>query len=105
VRFAKGRLPPVKGFWSLTLNDENMFFVPNPINRYAISLRTRPAFEADGSRLLYIRNQDPGPDKAANWLPAPKGRFRLRMRLYWPDANNPSILDRSWVIPAVTKVG
>jgi len=104
VRFAQGRLPPVKGFWSLTLYDEDMFFVPNPINRYSISLRTQPKFEADGSLILYIQNRDPGPDKAANWLPAPKGRFRLMMRLYWPDANNPSILDRSWVIPAVTKV-
>jgi hypothetical protein len=33
MRFEKGQLPPVKGFWSLTMYDENMFFVTNPINR------------------------------------------------------------------------
>ena len=37
----------------------------------------------------------------ANWLPAPKGKFRLMLRLCWPDENDPSILDGSWVIPTV----
>jgi len=105
VRFAKGELPPAKGFWSLTLYDEKMFFVANPINRYAISLRTQPKFEADGSLVIDIQNESPGPDRQANWLPAPKGGFRLMMRLYWPDENDPSILDGSWVIPSVTKLG
>jgi hypothetical protein len=27
------------------------------------------------------------------------------MRLYWPDESNPSILDGSWTVPAVRKVG
>ncbi len=105
VRFEKGELPPVKGFWSLTLYDEHMFFVANPINRYAMSLRTHPKFEADGSLVIYIQNESPGPDRQANWLPAPKGGFRLMMRLYWPEENTPSILDGSWVLPAVTRVG
>ena len=29
------------------------------------------------------------------------GKFILMMRLYWPDDSPPSILDGSWVIPAV----
>jgi hypothetical protein len=44
LRFAKGQLPPVKGFWSVTMYDEAMFFVANPINRYSMSLRTNPKF-------------------------------------------------------------
>ena len=34
VSFPAGQLPPVKGFWSLTLYDQYHFFVPNTINRY-----------------------------------------------------------------------
>ena len=40
VRFEKGRMPPVKGFWSLTMYDKDFFFVPNPINRYSVSQRS-----------------------------------------------------------------
>jgi hypothetical protein len=105
LRFDKGQLPPVKGFWSLTMYDENMFFVANPINRYSMSVRTNPKFEPDGSLVIYIQNESPGADKEANWLPAPKGKFHLMLRLYWPDENNPSIIDGSWVIPPVTKAG
>lgn len=104
LKFPKGQLPPVKGFWSLTMYDENMFFVANPINRYSMSVRTNPKYEADGSLVIYIQNESPGADKEANWLPAPKGKFTLMMRLYWPDEGDPSILDGSWVIPAVQKV-
>ena len=39
MRFPKGQLPPVGGFWSLTMYDENYFFVANPINRHSISAR------------------------------------------------------------------
>ena len=104
IRFAKGQLPPVKGFWSLTMYDENMFFVENPINRYSMSMRTNPKFEPDGSLVIYIQNESPGAGMEANWLPAPKGKFSLMLRLYWPEETQPSIVDGSWVIPPVTKV-
>lgn len=103
LRFPKGQLPPVKGFWSLTMYDEQMFFVANPLNRYSMSLRTSPAYEPDGSLVIYIQNESPGADKEANWLPAPKGKFHLMMRLYWPAEGKPSIIDGSWMIPAVEK--
>jgi len=103
MRFEKGQLPPVKGFWSLTMYDENMFFVANPINRYSMSMRTNPKLEEDGSLVIYIQNESPGADKEANWLPAPKGKFSLMLRLYWPEENHPSIIDGSWVIPPVKR--
>ena len=103
MRFAKGQLPPVRGFWSLTMYDEQMFFVANPINRYSMSVRTNPVYEADGSLVIYIQHESPGKDKEANWLPAPEGKFHLMLRLYWPDEKAPSIIDGSWVIPAVEK--
>lgn len=105
LRFAPGQLPPVKGFWSLTMYDENYFFVANPINRYAISLRDKPTFEADGSLVISIGHENPGEGRQANWLPAPAGKFYLMLRLYWPDENDPTILNGSWIIPAVTEVG
>jgi hypothetical protein len=103
LRFSKDHLPPVKGFWSLTMYDESMFFVANPINRYSMSVRTNPKYEADGSLVIYIQNESPGGDKEANWLPAPKGKFHLMMRLYWPDENPPSIIDGTWLVPAVAR--
>lgn len=104
MRFEKGQLPPVEGFWSLTMYDQNMFFIANPINRYSMSVRTNPTYEADGSLIIYIQNESPGTDKEANWLPAPKDKFHLMLRLYYPSAKDPSILDGSWTIPGVTKV-
>ena len=104
LTFPKGETPPVKGFWSLTMYDENMFFVANPINRYSMSIRTNPVMGEDGSLTIYIQNENPGSDKEANWLPAPAGKFHLMLRMYWPDEKSPSIIDGSWKIPAVTKV-
>jgi hypothetical protein len=40
ITFPKGQLPPVKGFWSLTLYDEHHLFHPNALKRYSAP-RTR----------------------------------------------------------------
>jgi hypothetical protein len=101
VRFTKGQLPPVRGFWSITMYDGNYFFVQNPINRYSISARQNLKANPDGSIDLYIQNQSPGTDKQSNWLPAPKDKFILMMRMYWPNEKSPSIIDGSWKPPAV----
>jgi hypothetical protein len=101
LHFDKGQMPPVDGFWSLTMYDAAYFFVPNPINRYTVSQRNKLAANPDGSVDLYIQNESPGKAKEQNWLPAPKDRFILMMRLYWPKETPPSILDASWKIPGV----
>ncbi|MCL5779159.1 DUF1254 domain-containing protein [Limibaculum sp. FT325] len=104
LTFPKGQLPPVNGFWSITMYSAEYFFVANPLNRYSISARQDLKANADGSVDIYIQNDSPGKDKESNWLPAPKGKFVLMMRLYWPKEGNPSILDGSWVIPPARKV-
>jgi hypothetical protein len=104
LHFNKGELPPVDGFWSLTMYDANYFFVPNPINRYTVSQRNKLKANGDGSVDLYIQNESPGKDKEQNWLPAPKDQFILMMRLYWPKEKPPSLLDGTWAIPAVKEV-
>jgi hypothetical protein len=104
MRFAKGELPPVKGFWSVTMYDPQYFFVANPINRYSISPRQNLKSNPDGSVELYIQKDTPGADKESNWLPAPAGKFVLILRMYWPDETEPSILDGTWTPPPVKKV-
>lgn len=104
IRFEKGQLPPVNGFWSITMYDSKYFFVANPLNRYSISPRQDLKVNADGSVDIYLQNESPGKDKESNWLPAPKDKFILMMRLYWPKEGNPSILDGSWVLPPAKKV-
>ena len=104
MRFAKGELPPVQGFWSVTMYDSEYFFVANPINRYSISPRQNLKSNPDGSVDLYIQKDSPGADKESNWLPAPDGKFILMLRMYWPDETAPSILDGTWTIPPVKKV-
>jgi hypothetical protein len=104
LSFKQGELPPVEGFWSLTMYDAAFFFVDNPLNRYSISGRQHLKVNLDGSTDLYIQNESPGPNKEANWLPAPTGKFLLMMRLYWPHEKSPSIINGSWVLPPVEKL-
>ena len=104
IRFAsKDDLPPANGFWSLTMYDNEYFFVPNPLNRYTLSERNQLKANADGSIDLYLQKDNPGPDRESNWLPAPDGPFIPMFRLYWPKENPPSVLDGSWWPPVIEK--
>ena len=103
LHFKKGEMPPVNGFWSLTMYDASYFFVPNALNRYTLSQRDPLKANADGSVDLYIQHDSPGKDKESNWLPAPADQFILMMRLYWPKETPPSLLDGSWKIPLVSE--
>jgi hypothetical protein len=101
AHFNKGELPPATGFWSITMYDKDYFFVPNPINRYTVSSRSKFKANADGSVDLYFQKDSPGKDKEPNWLPAPSDEFVLMMRLYWPREKPPSLLDGTWKPPEV----
>ncbi len=101
IRFPKAQTPPVEGFWSITMYNSQYFFVANPINRYSISPRQNLKENPDGSIDIYIQKDSPGADKESNWLPAPAGKFILMLRMYWPNENDPSILDETWAIPPV----
>jgi hypothetical protein len=87
IHFDKGATPPVAAFWSITLYDADGFQVGNALNRFAVSSWMPFVYNADGSLDLYFQNKSPGPDKEANWLPAPTGPFNLTMRLYSPEAD------------------
>jgi hypothetical protein len=103
LTFPAGQLPPVNGFWSITMYqiDKGWWFVPNALNRFTVSLRNNPKYNADGSMTLYLQNNSPGQDMETNWLPAPNGDFVAMLRMYWPKEQSPSILNGSWKVPAV----
>jgi hypothetical protein len=104
MRFARGQLPPVNAFWSLTMYDEpQSLLVENPINRYLINSPMLPQLkrDADGGLTLVIQNESPGKDKEANWLPAPKGPFSMIMRLYWPKE---AAVEGKWERPPLERV-
>jgi hypothetical protein len=101
IHFDKGEIPPVEAFWSITLYDNDGFQVANSLNRFAVSSWMPFKYNPDGSLDLYFQNESPGADKAANWLPAPKGPFNLTMRLYAPKS---AALTGKWNPPPVTKV-
>jgi len=73
------------------------------LNRYTLSERNKLKKNADGSIDLYLQKDNPGPDKVANWLPAPNAKFIPMFRLYWPKENPPSVLDGSWWPPVIQK--
>jgi hypothetical protein len=103
VTFAKGQVPPVKGFWSLTLYDDHHLFNPNPLKRYSLGTKNSGTLQpnADGSLTIYAGATSPGKDKESNRLPAPNGTFSLYIRAYWSEQ---AILDGTWTPPAVQRV-
>jgi hypothetical protein len=105
LTFPKGQMPPVDGFWSLTMYNAEYFFVDNKLNRYTLSARNKLKENEDGSVTLHVQNESPGKDMESNWLPAPSGKFVLMLRMYWPKDKDPSILNGTWKPPAVKKVG
>lgn len=106
-------IPPQNAFWSITMYNQNGYFIDNPISRYGVGHNAQYTLNlinnGDGtqSTTIYIQN-DPISDKDTNfpnWLPAPAdGNFNVMIRVYWPD---PSVVDEnkpSWIPPAVELV-
>ncbi|OWU83120.1 hypothetical protein ATO6_19860 [Oceanicola sp. 22II-s10i] len=92
---------PVNAFWSLSMyeptGDGELFFIDNPLSRYAIGDRT-PGLtrNPDGSLDIWIGHDSPGPAREANWLPAPAGPYTLLLRAYFA---KPDLLEGRYAIP------
>lgn len=81
--------------------DNEMFFIRNAIDRFAIGSTTDGVTSnSDGSLTLSIQRDRPDDDHAANWLPAPEGSFNLTMRFYTPLS---PVLDGNYHLPPITK--
>ena len=102
VTFPAGQLPPVNGFWSLTLYNQQHFFHPNDLGRYSLGTKNKSLVKnGDGSLTLFVQTESPGAEFDANWLPSPDADFSLYIRAYWPTA---AITEGSWVPPKIEKV-
>jgi hypothetical protein len=97
-------------FWSLSMYeltpDGRLFFVDNPIRRYAVGDRTRELVRrADGSIDLWVQTEAPSSadvGRSTNWLPCPTGAFRLVLRAYQP---RPDLLLGRAPLPRIERVG
>lgn len=102
VTFPAGELPPVDGFWSLTLYNPQHLFHPNELDRYSLGTKnTSLVPDADGGLTILVQADNPGGAQEANWLPAPEGEFSLYIRAYWP---KPAIPNGEWTPPAIEPV-
>ena len=90
------------GYWSLTIYNEASLLIANPIDRYA-TRPDRPGLraDADGTLRIALASELPAGVPEANWLPAPLGRFRLGLRVYYPD---PGPSGSVWRPPAVRRL-
>ena len=101
VTFKAGELPPVNGFWSLTLYNEHHFFYPNELKRYSLGTKNKSLkYGEDGSLVLYAGNKSPGEENEDNWIPSPEGDFSLYIRAYWGKAG---ITEGTWIPPVIEK--
>lgn len=101
VTFAEGHMPPVKGFWSLTMYNSEHFFERNAIKRYSVGTKNKDlVVDRDGSLTIYVQADKPrDAAQRANWLPAPKGQnFSLYIRAYWPES---AVTSGKWTPPPV----
>lgn len=104
IHFTADNLPPVNEFWSITLysRPENQL-KDNPINRYAFGDRT-PTLQrnADGSIDIYVQQERPEGDKAANWLPSGEsGPIWMILRMYGPKQ---AALEGKFTPPVVERI-
>lgn len=103
VTFPAGSLPPVRGFWSLTLYNQHHFFHANELDRFSLGTKNKGLVtNDDGSLTITVGTDQPDDAALPNWLPAPDGDFSLYLRAYWP---SPDILDGTWAPPPVVRAG
>jgi hypothetical protein len=75
--FPPDGLPPVRGFWSLTLCNEHHFVHPEELNRYSFGPKNKNLHRAGDGSLTLTSSATPPADQElrANWLPAPAGQL------------------------------
>ncbi len=101
VHFEPDQLPPVDGFWSVTVYDEHGYQVANELDRFALGDRDELDYGPDGSLTILLSHQPSLEYSAHNWLPVPEAPFALTMRLYLP---RDAALYGSWHPPAVDRL-
>lgn len=102
ITFRAGELPPVHGFWSLTLYNEHHLFELNDLGRYSLGTKNKDLqYNDDGSLTLYAGATPPEHKPEQNWLPAPTGEFSLYIRCYW---SKDAVFDGTWIPPTIERI-
>ena len=99
ITFDAGELPPVEGFWSITVYDAEGYLTANSINRFAVGSNSNLVTNDSGATVLKLTNACDAADACddgANWLPVPASPFSLTLRLYGPSE---AILTDTWTPP------
>jgi len=114
LTFARGSLPPARGFWSLTVYDER-HVLPRDLNgRITCGSRDQSlAFNTDGSLTIIVDRSAAekgagvtGPKQScSNILSAPAGKFSLYLRVYEPYEPAEASHNGGWSPPAARKCG
>jgi hypothetical protein len=105
-RFSLPADVPLDGFWSLSMYeampDGQFFFTDNPLKRYAIGDRSKGLKRRkDGGVDVWIGRTDPGGERTANWLPAPKaGPWMVTWRAYLP---RPALINGEWRLSPISR--
>jgi hypothetical protein len=103
ITFPPGKLPKYQFFWSITMYGlPERLLVPNPLKRYSIGSDSPDLkMAADGSLVIYLQKNSPGPEKEGNWLPAPDSPFSAVLRVYGPGEAEQA---GHWKAPALERV-
>jgi hypothetical protein len=98
LHFDASKLPPARGFWSLTMYSARTAGLVSGAKRFVIT-DTSAKKNADGSIDIALQVDAPAKNDA-NWLPTPKGEaFMVVLRVYQP-ADDAA----SWESPAIKRV-
>ena len=103
IEMTKERLPPAKGFWSLTLYDtENGFFIPNEHKKYSVGENSGMKLDANGGIKIYVSAVKPKNVPAENWLPINRidQGIDIILRIYAPDLEK----IKTWKAPVAVKL-
>jgi hypothetical protein len=100
IRFAPDGLPPVDGFWSITVYTAERLLYANALQRQVINSTMLPKLQrdADGGLTLHLQHDSPGAALESNWLPTPAKPFVLTFRTYLP---REAIRSGRWTAPPV----
>jgi len=103
LRFPRGEMPPAQAFWSLTMYNDDYFFVDNPLKRYTLSSRDLLRPNPDGSVDLYFGPAGSAtPGSEANWIETVAGKgFYSMLRFYSPKEG---LFDGTWKLADVELV-
>ena len=97
LHFAQNALPPVQGFWRLSVRATSARERPRGLGDRS-DLIPNP----DGSLDIFVQHAPPAPGQIRNWLQAPPGEWTLVMRLHNP---RPEAFSKAWRMPAVDRLG